>query len=127
MDIFAILLGVVLIAASGLMVGMPLMNNQSPDYGRRESEIENEETPEKKREAIFSILNEIEFDYQTNKLSEGDYSALKDKYKTQALALMKEETDEKPEIQVDLGQLEAEIDAEIEAEVAKMLEGDKEK
>lgn len=43
------------------------------------------------RETIFLTLNELEFDYRTNKLSKGDYEKLSGKYKKLAAGLLKKE------------------------------------
>ncbi|MHB9093576.1 MAG: hypothetical protein ACYC21_02795 [Eubacteriales bacterium] len=46
---------------------------------------------EKSKEAIFTAINEIEFDYQMKKLSTDDYNLLKGQYKQKALELLQEE------------------------------------
>lgn len=42
------------------------------------------------KESVYSALKEIDFDYSTGKLSKEDYYELENKYKAQALALLKE-------------------------------------
>ena len=42
------------------------------------------------KESVYSALKEIDFDYSTGKLSKEDYDELENKYKTQAVALLKE-------------------------------------
>lgn len=42
------------------------------------------------KESVYSALKEIDFDYSTGKLSKEDYDELENKYKAQAVALLKE-------------------------------------
>lgn len=42
------------------------------------------------KESVYSALKEIDFDYNTGKLSKEDYDELEKKYKSQAVALLKE-------------------------------------
>lgn len=42
------------------------------------------------KESVYSALKEIDFDYSTGKLSKEDYDELEKKYKSQAVALLKE-------------------------------------
>ena len=42
------------------------------------------------KESVYSALKEIDFDYSTGKLSKDDYEELENRYKAQALALLKE-------------------------------------
>lgn len=43
-----------------------------------------------KKEAAYSALKELEFDYGTGKLSEEDYQELRDQYKAKAVSILKE-------------------------------------
>lgn len=64
------------------------------------------------KEALFTTLNEIEFEYKMDKISENDYKILKGQYESQIAAIMKAD-EQAAEQQVDKG-LMAEIDHEIE-------------
>lgn len=122
MDIFAILLGIMLVMVSGLMVGLPLANSPNRQYDDYQASSLNSESLTKKKEALFAMLNEIEFDYRTNKLSQEDYQLLQNKYKPQAVAILKEEEKTKQHENLDRKGLEAEVEAEIEREVAALLQ-----
>lgn len=43
-----------------------------------------------KKEATYSALKELEFDYGTGKLSEEDYAELRDEYKAKAVAILRD-------------------------------------
>ena len=121
MDLFAMLIGLVLVAASGLMIGLPLVRPVREGI-YNEPGIRAEESLEKRKEAIFTTLNEIEFDYRTNKLSEEDYKSLQNKYKSQAVEILKlEELKQGKAGSADKKTIEAQVEAEIEQEVALLL------
>lgn len=44
---------------------------------------------EERKEAIYATIKEIEFDYQMGKLSEEDFKELRQKYKEEAIGLLK--------------------------------------
>ncbi|WP_160721607.1 hypothetical protein [Bacillus sp. USDA818B3_A] len=67
------------------------------------------------KEALFTTLNEIEFEYKMDKISHADYKNLKRQYETEIANIMKEEemfVD--PSIDKDLL---AEVEKEIEAQM----------
>ncbi len=43
-----------------------------------------------KKEALYSAIKELDFDFKTNKLSEEDYKKLKERYRRDALFVLKE-------------------------------------
>lgn len=43
-----------------------------------------------RKNLLVLALKELDFDYETGKLSKDDYKGLRDKYETQAVAVMKE-------------------------------------
>lgn len=45
---------------------------------------------ESRREALYAAIKELEFDYRMGKLSETDYKELDERYKLEALSLLKE-------------------------------------
>ncbi|OEF96094.1 hypothetical protein [Desulfuribacillus alkaliarsenatis] len=69
------------------------------------------------KEAVFSTLNEIEFDYKTQKISEEDYIELKRGYEEEAKRLLKIE-----ELETDSYEVNKELEQEIEQEIEKELE-----
>jgi hypothetical protein len=120
MDIFTILMGVVVITASAVMVAMPLVRGAGESLDYTHPEVDMEESLEKKKEDTFAILNEIEFDYKTQKLSEQDYQFLRNKYQKQAIAILKAE-EELIGKKLSSGQLK-ELEQQVEEEIAKELE-----
>lgn len=81
-----------------------------------------DESMEKNKEAVFTSINEIEFDYQMQKLSEDDYLNLKNRYRQQALEILHEEDESELEPEflsekdkhVSRVSLEAEIEKELD-------------
>jgi hypothetical protein len=74
------------------LIGYPIMFGKDEDivdYGERIIDLESNQ--ELKKEAIFSELSEIEYDYQMNKLSKDDYNRLKERLQRLAVEVMKEE------------------------------------
>lgn len=79
------------------------------------------------KEAIFTTLNEIEFDYQTKKISEEDYKELKEDYQKIAMKLLASE-DESLTNDIEINdELESEIEKEIERELEKEIQKELEK
>ncbi|PKM82067.1 MAG: hypothetical protein CVU89_06935 [Firmicutes bacterium HGW-Firmicutes-14] len=73
------------------------------------------------KEAIFTTINEIEFDYAMKKLSDDDYHVLKEQYKQKALELLHREDESELETEAlpltALTTAEADIEEEIEREL----------
>lgn len=67
-----------------------------------------------KRDTVFSMLKELEFDHQSGILAEKDYHELEERYKKKGIAILK-----------DIDSLEgaAEIDKAIEAEISQRRKG----
>lgn len=86
--------------------------------------IQDENDVEKQKESIFTTLNELEFDFRMKKISEEDYKVLKNKYKSQAVTVLKSEE----EIDGLIGRKTLKIDSntakqmeqEIEQEIAEL-------
>lgn len=74
------------------------------------------------KEALLTTLNEIEFEYKMEKLSESDYRQLKKQYETQVAKLMREE-ETSPRRAID-SDLMAEVEREIEASMQKRRKGE---
>ncbi|NHM32210.1 DUF3987 domain-containing protein [Neobacillus terrae] len=68
--------------------------------------------PSSTKEALLTTLNEIEFEYKMDKISDSDYKVLKKQYESQIASMMKEEEQASP-IQADKDLL-AEVEREIE-------------
>jgi hypothetical protein len=66
------------------------------------------------KETLLSTLNEIEFEYKMDKISNVDYKNLKKQYEAQIAVLMKEEEEQFMKQPVDKD-LMAEVEREIEA------------
>lgn len=65
------------------------------------------------KEALLTTLNEIEFEYKMDKMSEADYRQLKRQYETQVAKIMRDE--ENAESRKIDDELMAEVEREIEA------------
>jgi rubrerythrin len=60
------------------------------------------------RDAIYAALKELDFDFQTGKLSSEDYESLRQEYRQQAVAVLQ---------QIDEVQKKGAVDFELEAEI----------
>ncbi len=102
--IYALVFGVL---AFGLVL-LPLISGRPRVQPLRDETLD---VIRRRRDRIYDALRELEFDQRTGKLSEKDYAELADRYKRQAITMLK---------QLDDGTRDAllEIDAEIEQEVA---------
>lgn len=83
-----IVLGVLLLTLAVLaFVGYPLLRQ------RREEEPETDERGEElfgQRDATYSAIKELQFDYQLGNLSAQDHQALEEKYKHKAATILKQ-------------------------------------
>lgn len=115
----------------GLLVVLVALYFIAAPYLEEENELivmaaapQDENVIEKQKESIFTTLNELEFDYRMKKISDEDYKILKNKYKSQAVTVLKSEE----ELDGLLGKKQARIDSntakqfedEIEAQVAEL-------
>jgi hypothetical protein len=78
------------------------------------------------KETLFSTLNEIEFEYKMDKISQVDYKNLKRQYEEQIAVLLKEEEEELTKQPIDkdlMAEVEREIAAAIKSHSTK--KGDK--
>ncbi|MDP4105277.1 MAG: hypothetical protein Q8935_10000 [Bacillota bacterium] len=78
------------------------------------------------KETLLSTLNEIEFEYKMDKISQVDYKNLKRQYEEQIAVLMKEEEEELTKRPIDkdiMAEVEREIEAAMQSHSAK--KGDK--
>ena len=77
------------------------------------------------KEALYTTLNEIEFEYKMGKVSESDYKSLRKQYELEISGIMKSD-EKKPKKSVDMDIL-ADVEREIEATIKKKnkKEGDR--
>ncbi|MDR7237065.1 hypothetical protein [Neobacillus drentensis] len=77
------------------------------------------------KEALLTTLNEIEFEYKMDKISNADYKILKKQYETEVAVIMKEE-EQLMEKNVDkdlMDEVEKEIEAQMKSYKNKKGEG----
>ncbi|MED1468199.1 hypothetical protein [Bacillus salipaludis] len=77
------------------------------------------------KEALLTTLNELEFEYKMDKISQTDYQHLKKQYETQIAVLMKEDehVDEQKMNQALMAEIEREIEATLKSYKKKKGEG----
>jgi hypothetical protein len=73
------------------------------------------------KEALLTTLNELEFEYRMEKISNVDYQNLKKQYESQVAAIMKEEE------QVVVRPIDKDLMAEVEKEIEATLKSNKNK
>ncbi|MEE9583175.1 MAG: c-type cytochrome biogenesis protein CcmI [Dehalococcoidales bacterium] len=113
MTIFIALLITVLTFA---FVVYPLIRRRPPQAGSAEDGKLGELYS--KRDTTYSMLKELEFDFQSGILTEEDYRELEAKYENQALSVLKDIDDLKKG-----SQPEAEVEAAIERQVQQLRRG----
>lgn len=82
-----IAIGVILIALSAAFVAAPFLRPGSPDIAQTPvapSSLERQRLERQKLEA-YAAIKEAEFDRRMGKLSDADFTAIRDKYSAQAL------------------------------------------
>lgn len=82
-----LLVKVVLAVAAVAFIGYPLLKEHVTDEDDLELPEEDEELYRRK-EATYSALKELEFDYKTGKLSESDFRELEMRFKADALEIL---------------------------------------
>jgi len=115
-----------LAAITGLAVAFPLLKK-----GRRGA-VSSVETPRAdapiesrlaelaaQKDALYSAIKEIEFDYKTGKLSSSDYQELESRYKAEAIRVLREEDEFKE--QTPVGSESDEIERDIHKARKQML------
>ena len=83
-------LQLILVLAILIVVGVPLFGKLSKKklYSKVDPSAEEFKHLLVRKEEVLLAIKEIQFDYQTEKLSDADYTAMKRKLETEALALM---------------------------------------
>ncbi|MGE3537252.1 MAG: hypothetical protein AB7N91_07395 [Candidatus Tectimicrobiota bacterium] len=98
--------------ALGLVVwiGEPLLRREAPPHS---SNTEEESTAALllQKETLYTALRDLDFDYQTGKVDSQDYAELRQQLENEALQLLR---------QIDLVDPLARLDAEIDAQVARV-------
>lgn len=103
-------LGVLLALSVAFFVGFPLWKKRPEDEGEDLSEKQRTLFAlDKRKEETYRALKDLDLDYQMGKLSLEDYQELNQRYKEEALALLKEMDEE----QGDRIAIEAEVEREI--------------
>lgn len=69
-------------------VGYPVFSKRQLAVGSRQ--LADSDELIHKKEAAYTAIKDLEFDYRTGKLSEADYNDLKEKYETDALHILKQ-------------------------------------
>lgn len=100
MGIIDIALITIIIAASVAYIAMPIIKKD--DSGEIPVAFDHESISlEEEKEESYNAIKEAEFDYETGKLSEEDYSIIKEKYAGKAVeAMQKLEENKKQEKQI---------------------------
>lgn len=94
----------------------PLLKRRLPQAGSAE-DIKRQELYSK-RDTTYSMLKELEFDFQSGILTEEDYRDLEARYKSKAISVLKDIDGLKVG-----SQPEAEVEMEIEKQVLKLRRG----
>ncbi len=104
-----LVVGLVLAVLTFAFIVYPLFKRRSPSAGSAENEKLQE--LHSKRDTTYSMLKELEFDFQSGILTEGDYQDLETRYKRKAISILKE---------IDGSEKGTEIDEEIEKQVREL-------
>lgn len=118
-------LGTFIIIATILLIGYPLLKQEEDTTAVTDLGSGAGNTLEQNKEAIFTTLGEIEFDYQMKKLSAEDYEELKNKYKRHAAYVLKQEDSELSVVNHEIKEVEREIEEEIKKEVQQLIKNQK--
>ncbi|MDZ7292612.1 MAG: zinc ribbon domain-containing protein [candidate division KSB1 bacterium] len=82
------IIGILLAILTAVFVGYPLFQKQqrkvSFAVNHRAQELE------ARKAEIYAAIRDIDFDYRMGKLSQEDYQALRDRYKAEAIDMMKQ-------------------------------------
>jgi len=82
------IIGILLAIVTAVFVGYPLFQKQKTKVSfalnHRAQELE------ARKAEIYAAIRDIDFDYRMGKLSQEDYEALRNQYKTEAIGMMKQ-------------------------------------
>ncbi len=113
-----------ILAITGYLVILPLVRREYTVDGERSPDSD-EVSLERTKEAVFTTINEIEFDYKMKKLSDDDYQNLKRQYKQKALEILHDEDELELQLsheEVDLEMLPEDNELEITEEIERELD-----
>ncbi len=116
MTIIAILLITLLIVGTFAFVLRPLLAHHTPGNGPDQGPQAPAGELIARRDALYAALKDAEFDRETGKLTEEDYQAVRTRTMAEAAGVLRQLDHLTPEA-------EAALDAEIEAEVARLRDG----
>ena len=104
---------VVLTAFTVTFIAYPLFRQRSLSFDA----VENERLRElySKRDTTYSIIKELEFDFQSGMLTEEDYQDLETKYKREAVSILKD---------IDKLKQGGDVEEEIERQVLELRQGE---
>ncbi len=94
MSIAGLFLLIMLFASVAIVVLWPLL--QSPEKGAPEERVENQTTPsalarlQAQHEAILISVRDLDFDYQTGKLTEDEYQAQRERLMQRGVDILKQ-------------------------------------
>ncbi|MCF6095159.1 hypothetical protein L1765_14440 [Microaerobacter geothermalis] len=112
--IFSTIFLIILFILSFYIVADPLLKKEVVPH---KAHMGNEKVS---METIYTTLNELEFDYLTNKLSKEDYEQMSSQYKNLAAKMMKEE-EEKGIQEESVADMTKQVELEIEKEIREQL------
>ncbi|MBI5749122.1 MAG: DUF4190 domain-containing protein [Nitrospinae bacterium] len=79
---------ILIFVSAMFFVGYPIFKRQEARVKTQENEALGELIH--KKEAVYTSIKDLDFDYRTGKLSEDDYKELKEKYEVEALHILKD-------------------------------------
>lgn len=119
-SIISLAVTAVLVLGCFYLIFAPLFRRETPA-----KVITQDQDSSQMKKTLLSTLNEIEFEYKMDKLSNADYKLLKQQYESQVAAIMKEE-EEFADKKIDsdlMAEVENEIEAAIKSHKQKKEEG----
>lgn len=96
MEISSILIGLILLVASLAFVSLPFRQNQRASLNAREADGHHDG----RRESVFSALRDLDFDFNTGKVGEEDYTSLRARLMAEAAQYIEQEKNDEEKIEV---------------------------
>ncbi len=118
------IVGLLILAFCLYLVITPLLR---PKQSTKPLEVLEEEFDEISLESVYATLNELEMDYNMQKLSDEDYQRLKSEYENLAAELIAKEKRQDGNSAKSQDNVVKDIEAEIEEELAKLRKEREEK
>ncbi len=78
-------------------IAYPLLTRRVPAPARQSPRAELHSRVLVEKEAVYSAINDLDFEYKTGKLSDDDYAELREGYRVRALNILKELDEQQPE------------------------------